>query len=49
MIDIKLPPEVAARLARAWRAAAETSKQQFPDDHDRYRYYLNEAERYERM
>lgn len=49
MIAIKLPPEAAAKLAKAWRAAAETSKQQFPDDEKRYRYYIKQAEHYERM
>lgn len=48
-ISIKLPPEAAAKLAKAWRAAAETSKQQFPDDEKRYRYYIKQAEHYERM
>lgn len=47
MIAIKLPPEAAAKLAKAWRTAAETSKQQFPEDHERYRYYIEQAEHYE--
>lgn len=34
-----------ARLAEAWRVAAETSRQQSPNDTKRYRYYLAEAER----
>lgn len=46
---IKLPPEVAKRLAKAWRQAAETSRQQFPDDEKRYRFYLDEAERLEKQ
>lgn len=37
-----------ARLAEAWRAAAEASRQQFPDDHERYAYYAREAERLEK-
>lgn len=36
-----------ARMAKAWRAAAETARQQFPDDDERYRYYAREAERLE--
>ena len=31
------------RHAEAWRAAAETCRQQFPDDLDRYRYYADRA------
>lgn len=46
-IKVRLPPEVAARLAKAWYAAAETSKQQYPDDEKRYQYYLTEAKRLE--
>lgn len=38
-----------ARMAQAWRAAAESSRQQFPDDHERYRYYEERAEQLERM
>ena len=38
-----------ARQAEAWRAAAESAKQQFPNDVARYRYYADEAERLERM
>jgi len=38
-----------AKLAAAYRAAAETSRKQFPTDDNRARYYEREAERYERM
>lgn len=38
-----------AKQAQAWRAAAESSRQQFPDDHERYRYYEERAEQLERM
>ena len=31
------------RHAEAWRAAAESCRQQFPDDHARYRYYADRA------
>lgn len=37
-----------ARMAEAWRAAAEASRRQFPDDEARYRYYTERAERLER-
>ena len=37
------------RHAELWRIQAETSRTQFPDDHARYRYYINEAERLEEM
>ena len=33
-----------AKQAEAWRAAAEASRQQFPDDDRRYRYYADRAE-----
>lgn len=46
-VVIKLPPEHAARLARAWYAAAESCKLQYPNDHARYQYYINEAKRLE--
>lgn len=46
-IATSLPPEDAAHLARVWRIVAETSKQQFPDDHVRYRYCIGRAEHYE--
>lgn len=32
-----------AKHAEAWRAAAESSREQFPDDHARYRYYADRA------
>ncbi len=35
-----------ARMAEAYRAAAETSRQQFPLDDSRARYYEREAELY---
>ena len=38
-----------AKQAQAWRAAAESSRKQFPHDENRYRYYAAEAERMERM
>lgn len=38
-----------ARLAQAYRAAAETSRQQFPLDDSRARYYEREAEKYEQQ
>lgn len=38
-----------ARQAEAWRAAAETCRQQFPGDEPRYRYYAERAERLEKM
>ena len=31
------------RIAGAWRAAAETCRQQFPDDEKRYAYYMGKA------
>lgn len=37
-----------AKQAQAWRAAAESSRQQFPDDHERYRYYEERAEKLEK-
>lgn len=37
------------REAERWRIAAESSRQQFPDDHERYRYYADRAEQLERM
>ena len=37
------------RLAEAYRKASETSRQQFPLDDSRARYYEREAERYERQ
>lgn len=46
---IKLPPEVAKRVAAAWRKAAEASREQFPNDEKRYRYYMDEAERLEKQ
>lgn len=33
------------RRAQQWREAAETSRQQYPDDVRRYAYYLREAEK----
>ena len=36
------------RLAQAWRAAAETARQQFPHDTARHAHYDNEADRIER-
>lgn len=36
-----------SRLAGVWRQAAETSRQQFPDDTARYAHYIHEAERLE--
>ena len=36
-----------ARMAEAWWAAAEASREQFPDDLDRYRYYADRAEQLE--
>ena len=44
MIDGKEDP---AKLAAAWRAAEDTARQQYPDDHGRHAYYAGEAERYE--
>ena len=38
-----------SRLAQVWRDAAEASRQQFPDDQQRYDYYIREAQRYERV
>ena len=32
----------------AWRAAAETARQQFPNDTARHTYYTEQAERLER-
>ena len=37
-----------ARIAEAWRAAAETARQQFPHDTARHTYYTEQAERLER-
>ena len=37
-----------ARMAEAWRAAAETARQQFPHDTARHTYYYEQAERLER-
>ena len=37
-----------ARMAEAWRAAAETARQQFPHDTARHSYYTEQAERLER-
>lgn len=37
------------RMAQAWRAAAETARQQYPNDTDRHAYYLREAERLEKQ
>ena len=37
-----------ARLAKVWRAAAETARQQFPNDTVRHSYYTQQAERLER-
>jgi len=36
------------RIAQAWRIAAETSRQQYPDRPDRADYYTQQAERLER-
>jgi len=33
---------------KAWRAAAETARQQFPHDTARHSYYTQQAERLER-
>ena len=33
-----------AKQAERWRIAAESSCEQFPDDHARYRYYADRAE-----
>ena len=38
-----------ARMAEVWRIAAEASREQFPDDEARYRYYADRAEQLERM
>lgn len=38
-----------ARLAEAWRAAAEASRKQFPEDEARYRYYADQAKQLERQ
>lgn len=38
-----------ARMAEAYRKAAETSRQQFPLDDSRARYYEREAERLEQF
>lgn len=38
-----------AKQAQAWRAAAEASRKQSPDDHARYRYYADRAAQLERM
>lgn len=46
-VVIRLPPEIARRAAKAWRIAAETSLQQYPNDKKRYQYYINEAKRLE--
>lgn len=35
-------------LAEKWRQAAEASRQQFPDDEQRYAYYMREAEKLEK-
>lgn len=35
---------VLSKLAERWRIAAESSREQFPDDHARYRYYADRAE-----
>lgn len=32
-----------AKQAERWRIAAESSREQFPDDHARYRYYADRA------
>jgi hypothetical protein len=42
-------PDVRADQARLWRAAAEASLQQFPNDTRRYRYYTEQAERLEAL
>lgn len=42
-------PDVAADQARLWRAAAETSLRQFPQDAARHRYYTEQAERLEAL
>ena len=36
-----------ARMAEAWRAAAETARQQFPNDTARHDFYDQQAERLE--
>lgn len=46
-VSITLPPEAAAKLANAYRIAAETSRQQFPADDSRYNYYIEQARKYE--
>ena len=45
----QLSSESPTRHAEAWRAAAESCRQQFPDDLDRYRYYADRAEQLERQ
>ncbi|ADV26978.1 hypothetical protein Psesu_1128 [Pseudoxanthomonas suwonensis 11-1] len=37
------------KQAQQWRAAAEASLQQFPNDTRRYRYYTEQAERLEAL
>lgn len=37
------------RQAELWRTAAETCRQQFPNDTQRLAYYLSEAERLEKV
>ena len=37
-----------ARMAEAWRAAAETARQQFPNDTARHAHYYDTADRIER-
>lgn len=36
-------------MAKAWRAAAETSLAQYPNDAARHNYYVAEAARFEAM
>jgi hypothetical protein len=39
----------ADRVAQQWRAAAEASRAQFPEDADRLKYYLSRADFYENI
>ena len=32
-----------AKQAERWSIAAESSREQFPDDHERFRYYADRA------
>lgn len=46
MKKVKLPP---VPTAQSWRDAAEASRKQYPNDERRYRYYMAEAERLEKL